>query len=68
MLNLPHRLPETGIGRNHARTINQLIEYARSLRPITTINEEVEHTTQGTVRRPKAGRGTGDGSIVPRWL
>lgn len=67
MPQLPHKLPEKGIGKAHARALNQLMDYVRTLRPVATINEEVEHTAHGTVRRPKANSSGGSGT-VPRWL
>ena len=64
---IPKKLAERGLGREHARKINEVIDYVRTLRPISTPNEEVEHTVHGVARRPSAGRGDGSGT-VPRWL
>jgi hypothetical protein len=68
MPTIPRKLAERGLGREHARKINEVIEYVRSLRPIATPNEEVEHTVHGVARRPKGGGGIDESSIVPRWL
>lgn len=67
MPSIPEKMPEKGLGKEYARKINELLAYIRTLRPVPTINEQVEHTIHGTVRRPQAGGGSGDG-IVPRWL
>jgi len=67
MPEITSKMPEAGMGKAYARKFNELLSYVRTLRPIATINEEVEHTVHGTVRRPTGG-GLGTESSVPRWL
>lgn len=52
----------------NAKTINELIAFANSLRPISAINERVRVGPDGVLREVTGTNGTGTNNNEPRWL
>ena len=53
-MKLPAKLPETGFGAREKRTINELIEYVKSITPRDTPTVTHDRTPNGTFPRSKA--------------
>jgi len=56
-MNLPSKLSETGFGAKEKRTINELIEYVKSITPRDTPTVIHDRTATGTFPRARAGTG-----------
>ena len=63
-MNLPSKLAETGFGAKHARKLNEIIDYLKSITPRDTPTVVHDRTAAGTFPRAKAVPVTATGGSV----
>ena len=66
-MNLPQKINESGPMSKEKRTVNEIIDYLRTLTPIQTPTTAVEHTARGVAHHVKPSTTTTSDTTAPRW-